>query len=878
MPRGKLCRGLGLLACVGCLVAGNPAWGQKSEPRGGSSISVVTGTGAHLYAPGKWGIFDVILSNSHDDTRELLVTTYFVDEPTLQYGRRVWVPPRSQMRTWYPILIPTEVSEGARRTGTRTLVTDAGQKSEVLIRSDSGHLQHDGSLQVAKAGPVTGIIDIPKDATEEDELGPVELLIAVQSAELLIRQNTMLADDNFAPGEESLHALDQLVMVDGRVAGDEAGLEAIRRWLFGGGHLWVMLDRVDSRVLELILGDDIACEVIDRVGLTSVRIESAEQDQSRRSNQPHDRPVDFVRVAVTDADIAYTVDGWPAAFWKPCGEGWLLVTTLGARGWTRSRTEADDAPAVPVAGPPGPAGALQIGGGAQPPPPAANTDNAAGKGKFVVLPSMKGLAAKFFGPRPAPLLPSAVLEPQLAEYVGYSIPPRWQIVTLLSGVSLGVAGLGSFLWRRARPERLGWVGPGLAVAVSAVLVLLGRHYRHAVPATVASIQFVQAPPGSDDVRVQGVAGLFSPEGGTATIAGDRGGWLMPEMTGLEGSARRMVWTDMDKWRWENLRELAGLRSAKFLAPAATTERLEASATFGPAGIEGRLHLGPRRVATDAMLATRDGRIAVHVRNDGGFSAANEDVFAPGQFLEGALWTDEQNRRARILQMLLKNPLRQEFPAAPQLLFWTDPWDLGFQFDDGQNLLGAALVALPLHWERPPPGTQVTIPAPLLPYRATAGPDGLVPGLWDYRKRRWQEKSLPSATWLRFQVPPMLLPVEVERARVSLEVSGPVGKLEIAGLGQKDGGQKGAVPLRSPWIDPWGKLSLEITQADLLPISADGGLLLRVSAGDPERPQLTQPDPADSSKTVTWKIESLSLELVVKTATAPAAGADPAGEK
>jgi hypothetical protein len=206
---------------------------------------------------------------------------------------------------------------------------------------------------------------------------------------------------------------------------------------------------------------------------------------------------------------------------------------------------------------------------------------------------------------------------------------------------------------------------------------------------------------------------------------------------------------------------------------------------------------------------------------------------------------------------------------PQLLFWTGPWDVGFRYDSDRSSLGAALVALPLQWERPPPGTHAAVPAPLLPYRAIVGPDGMKPsGLWDYRKRHWQEKSWPSATWLRFDIPLMLLPLEIERARVSLQVSGPVGKLEIAGRREKD-----AVPLQT-WIDPWGKLSLEITQVELLPISADGGLLLRVSGGDPDRHELTQPDPEGGSKPVPWRIDSLSLELDVKTARAPLAGAEP----
>jgi hypothetical protein len=673
-------------------------------------------------------------------------------------------------------------------------------------------------------------------------------------------------DRIFAPGEESLHALDQIVMVDGRVADDEAGLDAIRRWLFAGGHLWVMLDHVDSRVLELILGDDISCEVIDRVGLTTVRIASADQDASRRSTQDHERPVDFVRVAVSGVQVAYTVDGWPAAFWKSYGNGSLLVTTLAPRGWLRPRTEADNAPAAPPILPPGAPGPPRLGGPGLPPPPAVETKKEAAEdqGEFVVVNPMKGLASKFFSLRPPTPLPPATLAPLVEEYVGYSIPPRWLIASLLSGLGVTLAVLAVFLARQSRPETLGWAGPGMAVAVSVVLALLGRQQRIAIPETVASLQFVEPVPGTGDVRVQGIVGLFSSEGGAARIASRRAGWIMPDMTGLEGATRRMVWTDLDDWQWENFPNATALRTATLLAPGGdVTERIEANATFGPSGVEGHLQLGARHAATDAILATREGRIGVQFQRDGKFVARDGDVLAPGQFLPGGLWTDEQNRRARIIEMLLTSQQRPDFPSAPQLLFWTGPWDLGFEFDAGRNSLGAALVAVPVHWERPSPGTRVTIPVPLLPYRAAVGPDGLEPAaMWDPRNRSWQEKSAPSATWLRFQVPLVLLPIEVERARVVLNVTGPVGKLEIAGQRNNN-----AVPLKT-WIDPLGQLSLEITQTELLPISRDGGLLLRISGGDPDRPELTHTETDSGPKTNYWRILSLALELDVKTAVSP----------
>src|SRR5207302_3970072 len=103
---------------------------------------------------------------------------------------------------------------------------------------------------------------------------------------------------------------------------------------------------------ELLLGDEFVCEVIDRVGLTNVRIEPATNAPSGGAAKAgtagpieteYEEPVDLVRSVLAEGDfeVEYTVNGWPAAFWKSFGEGKLLVTTLGPRGWMRRRTAAD---------------------------------------------------------------------------------------------------------------------------------------------------------------------------------------------------------------------------------------------------------------------------------------------------------------------------------------------------------------------------------------------------------------------------------------------------------------------------------------------------------------------------------------------------------
>ncbi len=819
-----------LFAACGWLLLAGRVGSEEIQGRVGHSIALVSPFGVDAYVPNKWGSLNVQLVNPTSEPLELFSTTYFEEEPTLQFGRRVWVPARSRIEVWHPILVP-DVSADVTQFNLRSLVMDARQAREVLIRSDSGFLQHDAILRRTVVTPVTGLIDTLDDSQSEESEAAYELLVETRLQAGLNRQIKLLSDRMLPTGEESLQALDQLVIADSRIMNDGAGLSAIRRWLFGGGRVWVMLDRVDPRVLESLLGDEFTGEVVGRVGLTTVRMESAAVLGNERWTQEYEQPVQFVRMVVSDVDVAYSIDGWPAAFSKNCGEGRLLVTTLGPPGWMRRQTAAEANSRTP--------------------------------GKFALSAPMQNLVPDLFPPRPAPLLPEEMLEPQVREYVGYSIPSRWLVGSLLIGLSVLLAGLGVCLWRANRLELMGVIGPGLGLAVSLVLVLLGQHQRSAVPASVASVQFVQAVSGTDDVRVQGVAGLFAPEAGTATVSGQQGGWLMPEMTGLKGTTRRMIWTDLGTWHWENLPESAGLRSATFRQSGATADRIEARATFGPTGVIGRLHGGAGHSPSDVVLATRDGRIGVEVRDDRTFVAHADNVFTSEQFLSAGLLTDEQNRRRRTLQHLLTNPQRREYPASAQLFYWSDPWDLGFRFGERPKSFGAALVAVPVQWERPPVGTEVAIAAPLLPYRATIGPDGaLPPALWDHNQHIWHEKSVPSSTWLRFQVPAVLLPLQVQRARLMIQVTGPVGMLEIAAHRAPD-----IVALKT-WIDPVGTLTLDITDIELVKVSADGGLLLRVSGGDPDRPELTNADLQHGEKRSYWQIESLTLDLRGKTIDSP----------
>jgi hypothetical protein len=350
-------------------------------------------------------------------------------------------------------------------------------------------------------------------------------------------------------------------------------------------------------------------------------------------------------------------------------------------------------------------------------------------------------------------------------------------------------------------------------------------------------------------------GLYASTAGTADLAGRQGGWLLPDMSGMAGTTRRLIWTDLVDWHWDRLPQAPGLRQASFAHSGPTRTRCEVRATFDESGLTGRITLPPDVTPTDAVLATRTGRIAVELGTDGDFRAAAGRVMAEEQFLGAGLLSDEQNRRARILAKLLADPIRTGFPLEPLLLFWTRPWDTGLRYGDEARPVGSALVAAPIFVERPPAGTPVTIPAPLVSYREAIGPDGSAPvGLFNNRTGAWEEKSFPSTTWIAVQPPAALLPLELGEVRLVVRVTGPVGRLVVSGF------KGGSVSVIQDWIDPVGTLAVTIRDPELLQLDARGAFPLRISGGDPDRPELTHPDGVDSGHASYWRIESLDVEL------------------
>jgi hypothetical protein len=827
--------------------APTPQIGYSAVKPGAGPVSV--------YVPGQWGILNLEVTNPLDVPQEFLSTTYFEGQPTLQFGRRLWLPAHARLWTSQPVLLPGLPAEGSDKWNFHSLVFNTTGGAEIATRDVQGQMLRSGVLPARTDAPLTALVDDRDERHPEVERdSPYNLVIG---SRVSLRLNPALASfpgDHFMAGQvhfsvddASWKPLQQLILADNCALDDPGGLAAIRRWVYGGGRLWVMLDRVDPQILERILGDEFLCDVVDRVGLTSIRIEPTSPDSgSPPVESEYDQPVDLVRVIASGVDVPFTINGWPAAFWKTFGSGRVLVTTLAPRGWMRARTPADPELPRTILLLPG-AGEAQ---------------------RFVPLPPMAAMAKEFFPQTGVPATYSRLLEPGVGEYIGYSIPPRWLIMGLLGVFIAAVAGLEIWLLGRRTFLPLDWLSSALAIGVAGLLLVVGVRNRHAIPMTAAEVEFVEAIPGSDDVRSEGAVALYNPESSPSVIGTTGGGRLIPDLTGLEGTAKRIVWQGLDTWNWENLSLGAGERRGTQTKIELLPERFDARGTFGPEGLTGQLSAPGVSLPGDALIATRRGRIGVDLGPDGVFRAPVANLFGPDQYLAAGLLSDEQDRRRMIYSRILPEFFREDQSGRPSLFLWGERRGAGFAFEKDRILLGASLIAIPLALDRPPAGTPVRVPDLFLPFRNTTQPDGSPSSpLWDHRRQEWMESTRPGTAWFRFQLPAELLPIDLTGARIVITVSGPVGRVELSALrrpenkGERAEAPRGEAVSVKTWNAPVGTLSAaEITDAALLQLDGAGGLVLGLSAGEPVSPDAAGVPGLPGSKLSAWRIEHLSVEV------------------
>ncbi len=767
-----------------------------------------------------WGTLQFTVANPNTSGRDARVVVYYPERPDVQYARDVWVPPRATVTTWLTIgPAPPQVGVFAREYR-MILIDRTGGKETVVLPPNEERVRSRIGLY-RKREPTTALIfDAERaDPGQPDPQVPPEVvtLARLPRAAVTLSEHVALVHDSPLPqAPEAFDGIDVFVIAGDRLAADPSGRAALRRWVENGGRVWVMLDRVNPDTIAPLLGEGSEIGVVDRVGLTTVQMRIA----SKPAPEPKfdlEKPVPFVRVlpAATDRVIV-SIDGWPAAFVRRVGRGKIVFTTLGQTAWSSPRGTGLKDPPSPYSEFP----------------------------RFPIPREPIAIVATELHPSPTPdTFPPDVFQPMLTDEIGYSIVGRGTAAGLLGGFVAALVGLGLVLRRTRNPVPVGGLLLGVAGLTVGAFVFVGERSRRSVPPTIGVAALVEPVAGRDESVVTGLYAVYHPQSGPITLGSRQDVSIGLDAEGLEGQARTRVQTDTGAWHWDGLALPAGARTGP-LRTTLKTGHLTATARYGPNGIEGRLGAGAFRGLGDALVSTqpRDA-LAVRLAADGNFTCGPADVLAPGEYLTGAVLTDRQQRRQAVYRQLHTGVTLRHYDGRDLLMVWADPPDVPIVRQEGARLVGGVLLVVPIEFERTPANTAVAIPRGALPYRRVQ--DGKpIPATLN--------GSIAVDMRLRFQLPPSVLPLRVERATLVVQARAPFRRLTLSGV--RDDKPVQLAQVTAP-VDP---VRVEITDPALLRLDEQGGLYLNVALSDPT------PGSSSTASDLAWKIDSITLEVAGRT--------------
>jgi len=843
------------VAAVCCMAAvcGAPRAALGAEER----IEIRTSSRLR-HVPGSWSYLDVLATNPTDADGEALVVVSFPHADGRQYARRVWVPARGERTTWLPIRVPPDLPPDASLVTVMpmsVMTLDGAASGDELTRSDAGAGFVSGDLIRLSDDSIRSasylerqVLDDADDVEIRNDQWLRTLAVARTATQLSPAIND-LPDDFLVPSPTVLRGLDQILVASDRIADDTAGAVALRGWIRDGGRLWIALDAVRPETVTTLLGHDCRIEVVDRVQLDRFVIDAAAEDGTPLHELcEHDDPVDFVRVVTSHPGVVARIDGWPAAIEVPYGQGDVLLTTLGPRGWL---APGDPPPAArPAEGP------LAEG-------PAPDRRRATA--------TLTALASRLLHLRSGRLDPVR-LHRELEQRVGAVVPRRALAGWVLGGFCAALVAAALVLASRGTIAGLGLVVPAAAAAATGLMLAVGASGSRGVPAQIATAEVVRVAPATAETTADGLAAVYDTRERPVEWAADARHWTLPRVQrGQPGG--RLLFGDDDALRVTQLTTHARSIDRVSLNGTGWVRDARAHARFGPEGLAGRLRVEGYPPAADGgdpfVIVSPSPALGVRLESDGSFTAPAEGLLAADTFAAAGLLSEQSMWRQEVLRTVLAipggavedggRPTPRVDPEAeppplqgrPWLCYWSDPATTPWGFPGGFTDRRGVLVVADLDLDRTPSGERFRIPPPFLRTTAVKGATGRS-AAFDARTGRWiRGLSRPTETMLRFQIPPQVVPCRIGGARLEIRGSAPARVLTVAAIA--DGREVG----EQRFVSPEGVRVVEFSGEQLQPDDA-WGLTFRVSVGEAQREG--RPGDDDVELTETWQIDHVHLTL------------------
>ncbi|MCA9121552.1 MAG: hypothetical protein H6822_13220 [Planctomycetaceae bacterium] len=770
--------------------------GQTGVDSGEVRLSIAPG-GLRRYERGCWSVLAVSASNGGDEAAEATLSVFLEKDTRQQFTRQLWLPAHSNRKTWLPIHTPLGIASDQTILHASSLNIVSSADGVSLSRRSGEELIPESFLPldpIERHFAMIGSRSLPghpeSDSSRDD--AAYEAAVEVKMLYDGDRKIINLAEHLLAPYPDAYDALDQLLICSDRIAEDSGGVAALRNWIARGGHAWIMLDLVTVETVRTLIGNAISCGVVDRVELTDFTIETpaarAVGADPLESWSAED-PVEFVRVLTDFGDVYSSIDGWPAAFSIPFGNGRVFITTLAARGWRYQFDEFAD-----------------------------RTD--ANRRTSGPTDALRNLASIFNTQPIGESVLSDDLKPVLSEQLGYRVPSRRVAALILGLNSAVIVAAGVWLARREKLEHVSWVVVTVTTISAIVLVAIGSANTSSIPATSSILRLANVDSDTHEVYSDALAAFYSPDTVPLPLEINLTGVAEPDVQDLIGVAKRVNWDDDGRTRWENVDVASGsVRFIRARESVVLDNPIRAQATFGHHGLEGRV-TGIEQLGTlsDAIIAAppapnSDAQIDVR----GSFRAGPNDVLAESEYVSGGMLSDEQQRRQTIYRQILAPTQQNAYPQRPTLLVWGDAFSLGLSSPDTFSQTGSTLYAVPLDIGRTLPKQPFLVPSTFIRVSTATSKHG-ASAVYNPRTGRWMKGvTQPTQSFFRFLLPREVVPCKVQRVEITLKVHAPSRTVELTGL--RDGQQ---VVVES-YENPSGVLTLTVDDPDLLSLDEAGGL-------------------------------------------------------
>ncbi|MEM6470575.1 MAG: hypothetical protein AAF802_13545 [Planctomycetota bacterium] len=793
-------------------------------------------------SPGHWGALTVVGQNPGQSDREEIVSVYVGGDTSQQYSAKFIVPANSRRQTWMPIYLPEDVSNNGITIPMTYMRLVEQDGTESLQRSVTNSATTDRTLMLTEREINTGlIVDAPKleweSKSSETRRALTELIEKGRSTTILdsMELPPITFPSSFLPDSyRALDELDQIVVAGDGLRNDTAGMTQLRRWLRDGGRIWIMLDRTDPQVIRELLEGDAEFEVVDRTSLNEFDLEAREPlDPTKVVSSERwesEIPVDFVRVAVPDVEVIYSIDGWPAAYWQSVDGGEVLFTTLAGRGWLT----AEEKP----------------------------------------TPAYYRLSRRLFEPKSNVVDAVSAMKPLVNENIGYQIPRLSLAAMFLGFNTIALLGAGLWLMSKRRLERLAFIVPVISFFAAGGLFVIGSRNTSSIPSTVATGQVLVVNRATDEVDVQSMHAVYCQSMDQANLLADSEGSIVP-MDRVDG-IRRLTTDETGRMRWKSPDQPPGtVQTWRSETTLWNRSGLSLFGTFDADGFVGDLRGAEQLTVEDALIASfpspSTAASSTVLEGESGsltVRAGSGDRLEQNQFISETLMSDGQRLRQQFLRDIHVAAESNFLANGPQLLFWTQQLSPALSISDSFENFETSLVSVPLSLRAPAFGVPFRIPSTFVSTESYAASKGLS-SIFDQATDQWlTDVTKPTESDLLFRFPDCLTGLKLTRVNVTMAIEASQRTVQMKGW------VKGEPVVLFQAESPVGKLAFSIDNREALDVISNNGLLLTLSVSRPGGAQLDGADtmvvPANSlassdkiapaeSTNITWQLNELTLD-------------------